>query len=161
MTHTIIQNAFQAFASNDPEQISAVLTEDAEWLSPPGNAVALALGGIHHMVGREAIVRFFAHDFPRLFTRDLALAFHGVHVGGERVTVEATMSATLSNGNPYSNDYCFVIELREGLVHRVREYVDTARGLRMVFGEPTAVVPGPADGPAAAAPPHGRATASP
>jgi uncharacterized protein len=134
MNHTIIQNAFQALASCDPDQISAVFTEDAEWLSPPGNAVAAALEATDHMVGRKAIVRFFAEDLPRLFVRDVDLTFRGLHGDGERVTVEATMSATLANGNPYSNDYCFVFELREGLVHRVREYVDTARGYRMIFG---------------------------
>ncbi|MEV2255183.1 nuclear transport factor 2 family protein [Streptomyces sp. NPDC050147] len=64
MSHHIIQNVFQALASNDPDRICAVLTEDAEWLSPPGNATALALDATHHMVGRNAIVRFFAEDFP-------------------------------------------------------------------------------------------------
>jgi hypothetical protein len=43
------------------------------------------------------------------------------------------MSATLANGNHYTNDYCFVFELRDGLIHRVREYMDTAKGMRMVF----------------------------
>ncbi|MBW5420551.1 nuclear transport factor 2 family protein [Streptomyces sp. BG9H] len=135
MSHRIIQDAFQAFASNDPDRISAVLTEDAEWLSPPGNPTAVALGTTHHMVGREAVVRFFAEDFPRLYARDVALTFRGVHVDGERVAVEAAMTATLASGNRYSNDFCFVVELRDGLVHRVREYLDTARGLRMVAGE--------------------------
>jgi ketosteroid isomerase-like protein len=45
------------------------------------------------------------------------------------------MTATLANGNHYANDYCFVFELRGGLIHRVREYMDTARAHRMVFGE--------------------------
>ncbi|MEV5539671.1 nuclear transport factor 2 family protein [Saccharopolyspora shandongensis] len=135
MSRSIVQDAFRALASNDPEKISAVLTEDAEWLSPPGNATAVALGAPDHMVGRAAIVRFFADDFPRLFARDVAVAFHGLHVDGERVVVEATMTATLANGNDYGNDYCFVFELRDGLIHRAREYADTARGHRMVFGE--------------------------
>ncbi|GGS27075.1 hypothetical protein GCM10010252_77470 [Streptomyces aureoverticillatus] len=135
MSHTIVQNAFQAIASNDPDRISAVLTEDAEWLSPPGNVSVVALGGTNHMVGREAIVRFFAQDFPRLYARDVEVTFHGLLVDGERAAVETALTATLSNGNHYSNDYCFVIELRDGLIHRVREYVDTARGLRMAFGE--------------------------
>ncbi|MFI0465422.1 nuclear transport factor 2 family protein [Saccharopolyspora sp. 5N102] len=132
---SIVQNAFQALASNDPDKISAVLTEDAEWLSPPGNATAVALGAPDHMVGREAIVRFFAEDFPRLYARDVDVVFHGLHADGERVVVEATMTATLANGNHYSNDHCFVLELRGGLIHRVREYADTARGHRMIFGE--------------------------
>ncbi|WP_329466880.1 nuclear transport factor 2 family protein [Streptomyces sp. NBC_01431] len=130
----IIQKAFQALASCDPDRISAVLTKDAEWLSPPGNATAVALEATHHMVGREAIVRFFAEDAPRLFAHDVALTFHQFHTDAERVVAEATMTATLANGNPYSNDYCFVFELRDGLIHRVREYVDTARGYRLTFG---------------------------
>ena len=135
MSRSIIQNAFQAFASYDPDWISAVLTEDAEWLSPPENATAVALEATNHMVGRKAIVRFFAEDFPRLFVRDVTVAFHGLQADGERATVEATMRAMLANGNHYINDYCFVFELRDGLIHRVREYVDTARGNRMIFGD--------------------------
>ncbi|TMR40558.1 nuclear transport factor 2 family protein [Actinomadura geliboluensis] len=135
MSHSIIQSAFQALASCDPDRISTVLTEDAEWLSPPGNATAVALEATNHMVGRKAIVRFFAEDFPRLFVRDVNLAFHRSHADGEWGIVEATMTATLANGNHYDNDYCFVFELRDGLIHRAREYVDTARGHRMIFGE--------------------------
>jgi ketosteroid isomerase-like protein len=135
MSLSIVQNAFQALGSHDPDRISAVLTEDAEWLSPPENATAVALEATNHMVGRKAIVRFFAEDFPRLFARDVTVTFHGLQADGARATVEATMTAMLANGNHYSNDYCFVFELRDGLIHRVREYVDTARGHRMIFGE--------------------------
>ncbi|MFB9904188.1 hypothetical protein [Allokutzneria oryzae] len=43
--------------------------------------------------------------------------------------------ATVADGSYYGNDYCFVFELRDGLVHRAREYVDTARGHRLVLAE--------------------------
>ncbi|ANS62378.1 hypothetical protein SLINC_0154 [Streptomyces lincolnensis] len=131
----IIESAWKAFASHDADRISAVFTEDAEWLAPPGNATAVALEGPSHLVGRKAIVRFLAEDFPRFFVRDVTVTFHGLYVDGERAVVEETMTATLANGRRYANDYCFVFELREGLIHRVREYMDTARGHRMVSGE--------------------------
>jgi ketosteroid isomerase-like protein len=92
------------------------------------------------MVGREAITRFLAEDFPRFFVRDVTVTFRGLYADGELVIVEETMTATLANGNHYANDYCFVFELKGGLIHRVREYMDTARGHHMVFGE----VPHPA-----------------
>lgn len=130
----IVQNAWKAFASHEADQIAAVFTADAEWLAPPGNATAVALEGPAHMVGREAIVRFLAEDFPRFFS-DVTVAFRGLHADGERVIVEETMTATLANGNHYANDYCFVFELHGGLIRRVREYMDTARAHRMVFGE--------------------------
>ena len=131
----IVENAWKAFASHDADRISAVFTEDAEWLAPPGNATAAALAGPSHLVGRAAIVRFLAEDFPRFFVSDVKVTFTGFHADGDRVIVEETMTATLANGNHYANDYCFVFELRDGLIHRVREYLDTARGHRMVFGE--------------------------
>ena len=131
----IVENAWKAFATHDADRIAAVFTEDAEWLAPPGNATAVALGGPSHLVGRPAIVRFLAEDFPRFFAGDVTVTFHGFHADGDRVVVEETMTATLANGNHYANDYCFVFELRDGRIHRVREYLDTARGHRMVFGE--------------------------
>ncbi|WP_232667452.1 nuclear transport factor 2 family protein [Pseudonocardia sp. TRM90224] len=138
MSHDIVQSTFMALASYDPDRIAAIFTEDAEWLSPPGNAVATALGATHHMVGRKEIVRFFAEDFPRLFVKDVDIVFHGVHGDTERMTVESTLTAALADGGRYDNDYCFVFELRDGLVSRVREYVDTARGHRMIFdGSPS------------------------
>ncbi|MFH9426244.1 nuclear transport factor 2 family protein [Streptomyces sp. NPDC017529] len=95
----MIQNGFQAIASGDPDRIATVLTEDAEWLPPPDNATAVALKTPHHRVGRKAIVRFFADALPRLFARDVTVTFHRFHAAGERVVVEATMTATLANGN--------------------------------------------------------------
>ncbi|GCD32817.1 hypothetical protein OEIGOIKO_00535 [Streptomyces chrestomyceticus JCM 4735] len=140
MNRSLIEDAFQALASSDPGRISAVFTEDAQWLSPPGNATVVALKLIdhtldvtHHMVGRKAIVRFWAEDFPRLFVGDLDVTFHTSHADGQRGIAEATVTATLANGNHYVNDYCFVFAFRNGLIHRVREYTDTARGHRMTF----------------------------
>ena len=130
----IIRDAWKAFASGSGERIAAVFTEDAEWLAPAGNATAVALDAPSHMVGRAAIVRFLAEDFPRLFVSDVRVDFRALHADGDRVVVEETMTATLANGNRYCNDYCFVFELRDGLIHRVREYMDTARGHRAILG---------------------------
>ena len=85
----------------------------------------------HRQAGYRAVS---AHDFPRLFVNNVSVDFDGVHVDGDRVIVEQTMSATLANGNSYRNDYCFVLELRDGRIHRVREYMDTARGHRNING---------------------------
>jgi uncharacterized protein len=130
----VVQAAWRAFATHDAEQIAAFFTEDAEWLAPAGNATAVALDAPSHMIGRQAITHFLAHEFSRLFVSDVAVDFRGFYVDGDRVVVEETMTATLANGNAYRNDYCFVFQLRDGLIRRVREYMDTARGHRDVFG---------------------------
>ena len=44
------------------------------------------------------------------------------------------MSATLPNGRPYVNDYCFAYEVADGRVTAIREYMDTRGGWAQVFG---------------------------
>ncbi|MGG7569725.1 nuclear transport factor 2 family protein [Streptomyces sirii] len=109
---SVVENAWRAFASHDADRISAVFTDDAEWLAPPGNATAVALEGPSHMIGKKAVVHFLAEGFPCFFARDVTVTFPGLYADGDRVIVEETMTATLANGNHYVNDYCFVFELR-------------------------------------------------
>ncbi len=130
----VVQSAWKAFSTYDPEQIAGVFTEDAEWLAPSGNATAVALAGSSHLVGRRAIVKFLAEDFRKVFVSDVAVDFRGFHACGDTVVVEETMTARLADGSSYGNDYCFVFELRDGLIHRVREYMDTALGHRQLHG---------------------------
>lgn len=49
------------------------------------------------------------------------------------MVVEARLGATLAQGGAYENEHCFVFELGDGLIRRVRDYRDTAKGLRMML----------------------------
>ncbi|MEV0029782.1 nuclear transport factor 2 family protein [Nocardia sp. NPDC050793] len=131
----VVQDMWRAFAEQDFDCFADFFTDDAEWLAPAANATAITLEVSSHMTGRTAIADYFADDFPRLFVEDVAITHHGVYAEGDRVIVEHTMSATLANGDPYVNDYCFVFELRDGRIHRVREYLDTSRGYEMIYRE--------------------------
>jgi uncharacterized protein len=126
--------AWQTFRTRDLEKIATVFTEDAEWLAPANNATAVALNGPWHLKGREQIARMFGTEVRKLFVADVAADFRGFYADGNIVVIEQRLRATLANGNAYDNDYCFVLELENGLIHRVREYMDTAKGNRMVFG---------------------------
>jgi ketosteroid isomerase-like protein len=126
--------AWHAFRTRDPTKIAAAFTEDAEWLAPAHNATAVALDGPWHIVGKDQIARMFATEVRKLFVADVAAEFHGFYADGNIVVIEQRLRATLANGNAYDNDYCFVLELENGLIRRVREYMDTAKGNRMIFG---------------------------
>jgi ketosteroid isomerase-like protein len=129
----VVVATWKAFASRDPLQIASKFTEDAQWFAPPGNATATALNAVGHIMGKPDIVQFIAFDFDKLFSRDVELEFKGFYGDGDVVVVEQRLKATLANGAPYDNDYCFVLELENGLIRRVREYMDTAKGHRMIF----------------------------
>jgi ketosteroid isomerase-like protein len=128
-----VMETWKAFATRDPATIAARFTEDAQWIAPPGNATALALGAAKHPMEKADIVQFISRDFGALFSRDIKVDFTGVYGEGDVVVVEQRFRATLSSGAPYDNDYCFVIELQDGLIRRMREYMDTAKGHRMIF----------------------------
>jgi uncharacterized protein len=125
---------WQAIGSRDPKQIATKFTEDAEWLAPARNATAVALNRPSHIVGREQIARMFGSEVWKLFISDVRVDFRGLYSDADTVVLEQRMCATLRGGNAYENDYCFVLELENGLIRRVREYMDTAKGNRMVFG---------------------------
>ena len=132
----IVLAAWDAFRTRDLKQIAAVFTEDAEWLAPANNAnaTAVALNGPSHMVGPEQIARLIGTEIWKLFVANVSVNFKGVNADGNVVVIEQRMRAMLANGNAYDNDYCFVIEVADGRIRRVREYMDTAKGNRMVFG---------------------------
>ena len=65
-----------------------------------------------------------------VFVASVSIDFRGFYTDGETVVVEARMQATLAHGGHYDNDYCFIFELENGLIKRVREYMDTQRGAR-------------------------------
>ena len=132
----IVLNAWQEFAAHNHDRVARCFTPDAEWLAPAGNAAARAVG-THHLVGWERIARFIADEFPELFGTDITIELGAVLAEGDNVVVEHRMRATLPGGRPYDVEYCFVFELRDGLIHRVREYLDTRRGLEMFGASPS------------------------
>jgi ketosteroid isomerase-like protein len=130
-----VMETWKAFASRDAATIAARFTDDAQWIAPAGNATALALKAAKRPMEKADIVQFIARDFGTLFIRDVKVEFTGIYGDGDVVVVEQRFQATLSSGAPYDNDYCFVIELQDGLIRRMREYMDTAKGHRMIFAE--------------------------
>ena len=144
----LVAQAWREFATRDPDRVRAVFTPDAEWLAPARNATALALDGTHHLVGRERIVRFLTSEFGTVFVADVSIDFRGVYADGDTVIVEERTRATLAHGGHYDNDYCFVIELEDGRIRRVREYMDTQRGATWFATQPTPPRRGPSRSPA-------------
>lgn len=135
---------YAAYASGDPARITALLHEDVVWVAPAGNATQVALGlgsgddagapSGNNDLGRELIVQFMAHNFPRLFS-NVKNEFRSLVAEGPLVVAEHRLSATLPNGRSYVNDYCFFFEVRDGRVARIREYMDTRGGWAQVFGD--------------------------
>jgi uncharacterized protein len=129
---------WRAFASRDREKIRAVLTEDAIWIAPERNATQVALGLAGDMLeSREGIVAFLVDHFRRLFPQGAQFEFTKVIAEGDTVVFEQRMMGPTINGRNYDNRYCWVFEMDGSRVRRIREYMDTFGGYRMIFGDET------------------------
>ncbi|KRR21290.1 ketosteroid isomerase [Bradyrhizobium lablabi] len=130
----VVLNAWKTFSTRDAGQIASLFTADAEWIAPRNNATAVALVHTDHMIGPDQIARFIATEMHRLFSA-IDISFRAVHTDGDAVIIEERMRATLPEGRPYDNDYCFIFVVADGRIKQVREYMDTRKGWQMVFGE--------------------------
>jgi ketosteroid isomerase-like protein len=138
-----VRGLYAAYAAGDPDRIAALLHPDVVWVAPAGNATQVALGlgsadnagpprGLNDL-DRDAIVAFMANDYPRFFA-NVAFELRSMVSEGDLVLTEHRLSATLPNGRPYVNDYCFAYEVADGRVTAIREYMDTRGGWLQVFG---------------------------
>lgn len=130
-----VVETWQAFASRDAARIRSHFKPDAVWIAPPGNATAKALNASAGFVGAEKIAQFIAAELPKLFSGGASTEFRSIYAEGDAVIVETRLQATLPDGRQYDNDYCFILELEDGLIKVMREYMDTAKGHRMIFGD--------------------------
>jgi len=62
---------------------------------------------------------------PAGFPEGADLAFHRAGEAGETAFAELTATARTSKNRAYKNHYCFSVDVRDGKVASIREYMDT------------------------------------
>ena len=117
----VVRDFFATLSTGDLERIRATLHPDASWLpmvkSVPG-------AGIHQP--RDVIVDEFLAPVRGIFEDgDPKTVVDNIFAKGNVVCAETRGMGKLRNGNTYNNQYCWVIELKDGLVWKIREYMDS------------------------------------
>jgi ketosteroid isomerase-like protein len=102
------------------EQVMAMLAPDATWWVI-GDPAKVKVAGTR----TRAQIERFLKNVQRGFPEGLKYEILGVTAEGERVAVEATSTARMSNGADYANRYHFLIKVRDGRIAEMREYMDT------------------------------------
>ncbi|MDH4874430.1 nuclear transport factor 2 family protein [Pseudomonas sp. BN515] len=75
-------------------------------------------------MNKDGFAAFLAQVIPVI--RTMRFTIEGVTEQGERVAVQLSGNAQLSNGRNYINHYHFLFIAQDGLLRQVREYTDTA-----------------------------------
>jgi len=97
----------------------AYLSDDATW-TIPGDWPRIS--GIQKRPGLDTFAKVI---MPAGFPSGSQLHVVRVAAAGGTVYVEATVTARTSKDRDYQNSYCFVLDVADGKITAIREYMDT------------------------------------
>ncbi len=123
-----VTKTWSAFTKGDLKTALDNLSDNVSWLVPGSMP---NVSGLKR--GKEEIRKFMAGVGPT-FPEGLQSEFRKVYCDGDTVIVELTNRGKVANGKQYENEYCFVFEIEEGKIRRIREYVDTQKAKEILFG---------------------------
>jgi uncharacterized protein len=124
MTHNeeLVHSFFATLSSGDLEALRKLIHTDGSW-----EVMAVSVPGAGLTSGGDAVIDDFLMPIRGMFEAgDPKIDVKRTFSAGDMVCAETEAKGTLSNGNPYHNRYAWVIEIKDGKVCHLREYMDTA-----------------------------------
>ncbi len=112
----------------EPDAIATLLTDDVEWWISPTVEVFP-----HHMVGREMVLETMRFVFGDVYANPrvtLRTAIGEGDTAAVRITLQARALGTVD----YENEYALFVQVRDGLIERVWEYVDMQHAMNQLTG---------------------------
>jgi ketosteroid isomerase-like protein len=124
---------FTTLSTGDLEAVRALLHEDASW-----TPMVRGVPGAGSHVGRSAIVDGFLAPVRGLFKPgDPKVLVDTIASNGSLVITETRGVGMLADGRPYENRYAWAIEIKDGKIFALREYMDSLYVMRL-FEKPSA-----------------------
>ena len=125
----LVSDFLAAMGRVDIPALSELLADDASWWLGGDMPVS----GLYE--GKQAVIGGFLASAAALFEPgSLGFDLRFVSDAGDRVVVEYVGNARgVATGKNYHNAYCTIFECREGKIHTVREYLDTAHASDVLY----------------------------
>ena len=86
-------------------------------------------------MGARFVLAVFIDDFPFDALVRPRHALHGINTGRQRVELLVHHGRHVS-GQPYRNQYHFLMRIRDGRISEFKEYLDTQLAARVLLGQP-------------------------
>ena len=109
------------------------LTDDVTWWIQKASPTA----GLYE--GKAGVKRLFSIDTP-IFTAALEVKIVRMVCEGDTVAAEAEIKSKNKDGKEYLNQYSFWMDIRDGKICRIREYLDTLYAQQVLF-DPAGIKP--------------------
>jgi len=120
----------ERFSASDIPGVLSLMSDDMTW-RVPGKPEHMPSAGVYDKARLE---RLFRRMTDRLESK-MAMRVSNLIVAGDTLVLEAESSWDLKNGRQYRQQYCFVLECRDGKIAKVREYLDTQHAHEVWYQE--------------------------
>ena len=116
----IVARAMAALARGDSQPFYEAMADDCVWRPMCGGV----WGKVHHgkQESRDELFAPLRRQYAGPYTNTAT----NIVAEGDTVVVECRGAVALKSGGAYNNRYCFVIEMADGKMREVREYLDSA-----------------------------------
>ncbi len=117
----VVRSFFETLSSGDYVRLADLFDPQATW-----TVCAQGIPGAGTHAGRDAIIDEFLAPVRGTFEPgDPKLEIKTMLGEGSWVAVEARGRGRYLNGNPYDQEYCYLIEVDGGKVRTLRQYFDS------------------------------------
>jgi ketosteroid isomerase-like protein len=112
---------FETLSTGNLEKLRDLFHDDAIWTVQPKG---IAGDGAHH--GKQGIIDEFLAPVRGMFKPgDPKINVTSIASKGSLVIGESTGKGTFMDGRAYDNLYVWALEIKDGKVYRLREYMDS------------------------------------
>jgi uncharacterized protein len=114
----LVTRTWQSVAKGDSDAALANMSDEISWVIPGHLANVSGLKRGKGDVGK------FISGIRNVFPEGLTAEIRKIHGVGDTVIIELTNRGKAFNGKSYENEYCFIFEIENNKIRRIREYVD-------------------------------------
>jgi ketosteroid isomerase-like protein len=125
----VVLSFFENFSAGKAEAALGQMADNATW-TVMGRPERFALAGTKTKAQFTELLKGIGAAMPK----GLRLTPKGITAEGNRVAVEAESYGEHANGKVYNNQYHFLIEVQNGKIQAVREYLDTIHAQDVLVG---------------------------
>jgi ketosteroid isomerase-like protein len=123
----LVRHLYTEVGNGNPAPLVEHLADDVEWTiigSTP-------LSGVYR--GREEVVTKLFAGLRAALQAPVRFTFDRFIAAGDQVVMEAHGHAATIDGRPYENRYCVIVDVVDGRLQRVIDYVDTELVTSVLF----------------------------
>jgi uncharacterized protein len=125
-----VREIFKGLESGDGSIFFKHVAEDVDWFVMGTHPLA------GHYFSKKAFIDGTFAKLAKVLPQGAELHTEHVIVQGDQAVVELHSLATATNGMRFDNRYCWVVYFQDGVIVRVRAYLDSAMVARLFEENP-------------------------